>query len=858
MRSNHGVELVLLLVLASWTAAVIAQRDHYHVLGVGRGASDKEMTKAYHKLAMKWHPDKNKSPAAEAKFAEIAAAYETLSDPKKKREYDVGGGRQQQYRHNSNYQRQQQQQQYQQQQYQQQYQRQHQYHQPPIQSATETIIFAGYKGKLEKSSQVWMVQFYSDDSQPCRDFSAAWEAAAKELKGYIHFGRVNINADGKLARRYNVRGYPAVIFFADGQHSSMQTDGNGGAASVVGAGSRSLVKFAVEKHPSQIEVLPEITSDSGGQSKVDWMQQNSHSRLVREFVLGGYSRPLDRLEGNKPVVLFMRDRPIKRLGENEVLTIRHLARKYRRQFRALYIDVSAQQCRSAGRYRSACEQDLVSLQREWGWSNARHRGQLSSNGQTVVVREPDADPPFIVFKNGGANGPFASAELHKKLKQQLLLAVPELTSRTIEHLCPHELQHRVSHSAVWCVVLIGNHGSNTAPRVTNESAPTAEQQVLLHNLAVLRRASTVLAAATSDLQLSRPKLRDGKIVSFSWVDAMRQTDFMGAIQRAIKKSKGVEPVADVEAEDSDLPSVVVFSGKMFGIFPETPLGERLHGPDLQRWLGKLGTNQHRTMMYKNNLRDQNGAERLHSAGQSWLADEDSLPWWKQLAHMLQLDNALDIAVDYMGELEPGQLLFLVLLCWMGYATVVAPALASGSKVEKGVQEPAKAVWARDGGRSRSRSRSRSCSRSSESARMESLETVVPATWTPGQDVIPVEDPYGNLHNVKVPVDARAGTKIRFFVQVSPSVRRDRDRSSSPSERSRSRSQSRSRSRSRSSSSSSSNSSSGDPGTLSQADEADSMTLSDEEAGESGVIHEIAERVERLEQDLQRARSSPRR
>ena len=57
-------------------------RDFYKILGVSRSATDDELKKAYRKLALKYHPDKNKDPGAEDKFKEIAEAYETLSDGK--------------------------------------------------------------------------------------------------------------------------------------------------------------------------------------------------------------------------------------------------------------------------------------------------------------------------------------------------------------------------------------------------------------------------------------------------------------------------------------------------------------------------------------------------------------------------------------------------------------------------------------------------------------------------------------------------------------------------------------------------------------------------------------------------------
>ena len=57
-------------------------KDFYKILGVSRDATDSELKKAYRKLALKYHPDKNKEPGAEDKFKEIAEAYEVLSDCK--------------------------------------------------------------------------------------------------------------------------------------------------------------------------------------------------------------------------------------------------------------------------------------------------------------------------------------------------------------------------------------------------------------------------------------------------------------------------------------------------------------------------------------------------------------------------------------------------------------------------------------------------------------------------------------------------------------------------------------------------------------------------------------------------------
>ncbi|XP_030295644.1 dnaJ homolog subfamily B member 9-like [Sparus aurata] len=70
---------------------ILAKRDYYDILGVTKDATERQIKKAFHKLALKYHPDRNKSPDAEAKFREIAEAYETLSDDKRRREYDQFG-----------------------------------------------------------------------------------------------------------------------------------------------------------------------------------------------------------------------------------------------------------------------------------------------------------------------------------------------------------------------------------------------------------------------------------------------------------------------------------------------------------------------------------------------------------------------------------------------------------------------------------------------------------------------------------------------------------------------------------------------------------------------------------------------
>jgi molecular chaperone DnaJ len=72
----------------------MAQRpDYYKTLGIGKGASEEEIKKAYRKLARQYHPDRNPGDKkAEERFKEISVAYDVLSDPDKRKSYDRGGG----------------------------------------------------------------------------------------------------------------------------------------------------------------------------------------------------------------------------------------------------------------------------------------------------------------------------------------------------------------------------------------------------------------------------------------------------------------------------------------------------------------------------------------------------------------------------------------------------------------------------------------------------------------------------------------------------------------------------------------------------------------------------------------------
>lgn len=154
----------------SFLSIAQAAGEYYRELGVRRSASSTDIKAAYRDAAKKYHPDKNKDPNAQDRFRRIAAAYETLSDPEKRRLYDL---------HGSDYEKVSQQQQQADQARRQQeeffnafgggHQGRRRNSGPPIFSSTVWVNSEAYRDLIEDSTDSWLLQFYHGEltNQPC-------------------------------------------------------------------------------------------------------------------------------------------------------------------------------------------------------------------------------------------------------------------------------------------------------------------------------------------------------------------------------------------------------------------------------------------------------------------------------------------------------------------------------------------------------------------------------------------------------------------------------------------------------------------------------------------------------------------
>lgn len=261
--ANGTLRIVVLCLLATtvvppvWSGAT-AKDDYYAILGVGKEANNREIRKAFKKLALTHHPDKSKDEDAQEKFLKISRAYETLKDEDKRKRYDKfgpedddsEGGR---ARGGQGGQR---------------YQSWNYYHDDfglyDDDIEIITLDFHDFRRSVSESFNFWFINFYSPQCGHCHDLAPTWRRLARLLDGVIRVGAVNCQDDFMLCRQQNIQSYPSLLFIGpDGTHRYRGVKEE-----------EELFTFVSENVPNQVFLLTELTFQQSlerGRSSVPWL-----------------------------------------------------------------------------------------------------------------------------------------------------------------------------------------------------------------------------------------------------------------------------------------------------------------------------------------------------------------------------------------------------------------------------------------------------------------------------------------------------------------------------------------------------------------------------------------------------------
>lgn len=227
----------LLLVCVTY---VMSADNHYKVLGVPKNADEKQIKKAFKKLSIKYHPDKNKDKSEWAKneFVKIANAYETLSDPKKRKVYDLGGDeavKQHEQResqggqghggfnfngdfqdvfsqffgggrggghhfHRGG---------------QQHFEEEEERHINHFENTDVLKLTISSLSKILGRNENWFVLCYKDKDAGLKETVEMWKTLAEKTYGIFKVGSVNCKAEEELCEEFSVRESTSIVFFPE-------------------------------------------------------------------------------------------------------------------------------------------------------------------------------------------------------------------------------------------------------------------------------------------------------------------------------------------------------------------------------------------------------------------------------------------------------------------------------------------------------------------------------------------------------------------------------------------------------------------------------------------------------------------
>ncbi|CAD5206006.1 unnamed protein product [Bursaphelenchus okinawaensis] len=183
---------------------ILSDADYYKLLGVKRNADDRTIRRAFKKLAITKHPDKDPdNPNAHDEFIKINRAYEVLKDPELRRKYDQFGekglkddqGAGNQYQswdfYNDKF---------------------GIYDDDP---EIVTLNRNDFQQKVSSSGDLWFINFYSTFCSHCHELAPTWREFARKFHGTIKVGAVNCAEDPVLCQSQHVRGYPSLVVYPE-------------------------------------------------------------------------------------------------------------------------------------------------------------------------------------------------------------------------------------------------------------------------------------------------------------------------------------------------------------------------------------------------------------------------------------------------------------------------------------------------------------------------------------------------------------------------------------------------------------------------------------------------------------------
>ncbi|GBM21766.1 DnaJ subfamily C member 10 [Araneus ventricosus] len=196
------MQILILYLLCA--LATVYSVDYYELLGISKDADNREIRRAFKKLALKLHPDKNmEEEKAHEQFIAINKAYEVLKDEETRKKYDLygeeglkedfGNSWRGNYRSWNYY-----------------------YESFGIYDDDPEIITLNKNDFVQsvlESTDLWFVNFYSPQCSHCHHLAPVWRELARNFEGVLQIGAVNCEEDWMLCRQQNIYSYPSLILY---------------------------------------------------------------------------------------------------------------------------------------------------------------------------------------------------------------------------------------------------------------------------------------------------------------------------------------------------------------------------------------------------------------------------------------------------------------------------------------------------------------------------------------------------------------------------------------------------------------------------------------------------------------------